>query len=65
MAGIFSLYGLFGSGDYGDSYYYGNSSGSSYSSSGIYDMLGGLLGGDLGGFSSDYSSSDFSFFRSR
>ena len=58
-----SLYGLFGSGDYGDSYYYGNSSGSSYSSSGIYDMLGGLLGGDLGGFSSDYSSSDFSFFR--
>ena len=59
-----SLYGLFGSGDYGDSYYYGNDSGSSYSSSSIYDMLGGLLGGDLGGFSSDYSSSDFSFFRS-
>ncbi len=59
-----SLYGIFGSGDYGDSYYNGNSSGSSYSSSSIYDMLGGLLGGDMGGFSSDYSSSDFSFFRS-
>lgn len=59
-----SLFGMFGSGDYGDSYYYGNSSGSSYSSSGIYDMLGELLGGNMGGFSSDYSSSDFSFFRS-
>ena len=59
-----SLYGIFGSGDYGDSYYYGNSSGSGYSSSDIYSMLGDLLGGDLGGFSSDYSSSDFSFFRS-
>ena len=59
-----SLFGLFGSGDYGDSYYSGNSTGSNYSSSTIYDMLGGLLGGDMGGFSSDYSSSDFSFFRS-
>ena len=58
-----SLFGLFGSGDYGDSYFYGNDSGESYSSSSIYDMLGSLLGGNLGGFSSDYSSSDFGFFR--
>lgn len=59
-----SLFGIFGSGDYGDSYFYGNSSGSSYSSSSIADMLGELMGGSLGGFSSDYDISDFSFFRS-
>ena len=57
-----SLFGIFGSGDFGDSYYYGNSD-SSYSSSGIMDMLGELMNGSLGGFSSDYDASDFSFFR--
>ncbi|MBR3245888.1 MAG: peptidase C11 [Parasporobacterium sp.] len=60
-----SLYGIFGSGDYGDSYYYGNSSGESYSSSDIMDLLGELLEGSMGGFSSDYEDSDFDFFRSK
>lgn len=58
-----SLFGIFGNGDYGDSSYYGNSTGNSYSSSSVYDLLGDLMGGDLGGFSSDYGSYDFSFFR--
>ena len=57
-----SLFGIFGSGDYGSSYYYGNDTGSSYSESSVYDMLGSLLGGDTQSFSG-YDSSDFGFFR--
>ena len=58
-----SLFGLFGSGDYGDSTYYGNSTGSSYSEDVIDGLLNELLGGDTGGFSDEYDADDFSFFR--
>lgn len=44
-----SLFGIFGSGDYGNSYYFGNDTGSSYSESAVYDMLEGLF------YSQDYS----------